>query len=61
MSVEVTGIGGFLLLALAVWAIISIVNSRASTGRKVLWCLLVLLFPLVGFLIWLIFGPRARR
>ncbi|WP_323770989.1 PLD nuclease N-terminal domain-containing protein [Antarctobacter sp.] len=61
MRVEVTGIGGFILLALAVWAIISIVNSRASTGGKVLWCLLVLLFPLVGFLIWLVFGPRARR
>jgi hypothetical protein len=25
----------------------------------VLWCLLVVLLPLLGFLIWLVAGPRA--
>lgn len=56
---EVTGIGGLILLALNVWAFVSIIGSSASTGKKVLWCLLVLILPLLGFILWLIFGPRA--
>lgn len=58
---ELTGIGGFIILALALWAIISTIGSSASTGRKVLWCLIVFFLPLLGFILWLIFGPRARR
>lgn len=61
MSMEITGIGGLILLALDIWAIISIVGSGASTGGKVLWVLLVLFLPLVGFILWLLFGPRAAR
>lgn len=55
------GIVGIILLILDVWAIISIVNSGATTGNKVLWTLLVLILPLLGFIIWLIAGPRANR
>ncbi len=56
---EITGLGGFILLVLDVWAIVSIVSARASTGKKVLWVLLVLILPLLGFIIWFIAGPRA--
>lgn len=56
---EVTGIGGLILLALDLWAIVSILGSAAGTGGKVLWVLLVLLLPLLGFIIWLLFGPKA--
>lgn len=58
---EVTGIGGVILLGLAIWAIVSIVGSNASTGKKVLWCLLVLLLPLLGFILWVFFGPRSAK
>ncbi|SHG78967.1 PLD nuclease N-terminal domain-containing protein [Marivita hallyeonensis] len=61
MGLEITGIGGLILLALNVWAFVSIIGSSASTGKKVLWCLLVLILPLVGFIIWLIAGPRAAK
>lgn len=60
MDFNITGIGGLILLALDIWAIVSIVGSGISTGKKVLWVLLVLILPLVGFLIWLFVGPRAR-
>lgn len=60
MGLEITGIGGLILLILDIWAIVSIINSGASTGSKVLWCLLVVVLPLVGFILWLIFGPRSR-
>lgn len=58
---DLTGIGGIIILALALWAIISTINSSASTGRKVIWCLIVFFVPLLGFILWLVFGPRSRR
>ncbi|MEL6644867.1 MAG: PLDc N-terminal domain-containing protein [Pseudomonadota bacterium] len=57
--IEIYGIGGFILLVLNVWAIVSIVGSAASTGGKVLWVILILLLPVLGFIIWLIAGPRG--
>jgi hypothetical protein len=59
MDINVTGIGGFIILVLDLWAIISIIGSSTSTGKKVLWCLLVILMPIVGFVIWFIAGPRS--
>lgn len=56
---EVTGLGGIILLVLDVWAIVSVIGSAESTCKKVLWILLVLLLPLLGFIIWLIAGPRS--
>lgn len=58
---EIYGIGGLILLVLNIWAIISIVGASASTGKKVLWVLLILILPLLGFIIWLIAGPKAAR
>ncbi|SHF75587.1 Phospholipase_D-nuclease N-terminal [Litoreibacter ascidiaceicola] len=56
---EYSGIGGLIILALDIWAIVSIIGSRASTGAKVGWTLLVLLLPIVGFVIWFFAGPRS--
>jgi hypothetical protein len=61
MDINVTGIGGFVLLVLDLWAIISVIGSRASTGGKVLWVLVILFLPLLGFLAWLVLGPRSGR
>jgi hypothetical protein len=60
MRINVTGIGGLILLALDIWAIVSVIGSDATTGRKVIWVLVILLLPLLGFIAWLIFGPRSR-
>lgn len=59
MGIEVTGIGGLILLILNIWALVSIIGSSASTGRKVVWSLLVLILPLIGFIIWFFAGPRS--
>lgn len=59
--IEVAGIFGLLLLIADIWAIVSTVSSSASTGAKVLWILLIVIFPLVGLLLWLVLGPRAAR
>jgi uncharacterized membrane protein len=57
---ELSGFGGLIILALDIWALIAIAGSSSSMLRKVLWALLVIFAPLVGFLIWLVFAPRAR-
>lgn len=57
---EVSGLGGLLVLALDIWAIVSIIGSRATTGAKVLWTLLVLILPILGFIIWFFAGPRSQ-
>ena len=59
MGPEISGLGGLIVLALDIWAIVAIVGSASSTGSKVLWILLVLLLPVVGFILWLIAGPKG--
>ena len=49
---------GLIHLALVIWAVLNIWGSNASTGEKVLWSLGVLIFPLVGFIVWFLAGPR---
>lgn len=58
---EISGLGGLILLILDIWAILSIIGARTTTGRKVIWVVLVLILPLLGFILWLIAGPRAAR
>lgn len=61
MSHQFSGLLGLIHLALVIWAAVSILGSRASNGAKVLWILLVLVFPVVGLIIWLIAGPRSQK
>lgn len=58
MGVEVQGILGFILLICVIYAVIKTVQSRASTGTKVLWVVVLLLLPFIGFILWLFLGPK---
>ena len=58
---QLSGLGGLLLLALDIYALVSIFSSRASTGARVAWSLGVIVFPLLGFLVWLLAGPRGSQ
>jgi succinate dehydrogenase/fumarate reductase cytochrome b subunit len=60
MSVQINGLIGLLILAADIWAIVSVVQSAASTGKKVLWILLVLILPVLGFILWFLLGPRGK-
>ena len=59
MGVEIGGIGGLIVLILDVYAIVKVLGSNAGTGAKVGWTVLILLLPVLGFLIWLLFGPKG--
>lgn len=57
---QLSGLGGLVLLALDIWALVNIFSSSATNGSKVLWALLVVLLPLLGFVIWFVMGPRGK-
>jgi hypothetical protein len=59
VQVEISGVFGLVLLVLDVWAIVNVLQSRASTAHQVFWTVLVILLPLLGFLLWLLLGPRG--
>ena len=52
---------GLLVLIADIWAIINIVQSSADTGRKVLWTVLVVILPVLGFILWYFLGPKTGR
>ncbi len=51
---------GLIVLALDIWAVVNILGSPASGGAKILWALLIIILPIVGFIIWFFAGPRSR-
>lgn len=53
------GLLGLLHLIIVIWAAINIWGSGASGLAKILWTLLVLLAPVIGLIIWFIFGPKS--
>ncbi|AUB84638.1 PLDc N-terminal domain-containing protein [Candidatus Thiodictyon syntrophicum] len=59
MSIEVGGLLGLLHLILTVYAMVKIVQSGAGTATKVIWIVLILLLPVLGLILWLLFGPKG--
>jgi hypothetical protein len=57
MGLEI-GLFGLLVLIADVYAVVKTFQSGASTGAKVVWIVLIIVFPVVGFLGWLLFGPK---
>ncbi|KAH7413518.1 hypothetical protein BKA64DRAFT_356431 [Cadophora sp. MPI-SDFR-AT-0126] len=53
------GIVGLIVLVLDVIAFIEILKSGRPPLNKLLWCLLVFLFPIVGLIIYFFFGRAA--
>jgi hypothetical protein len=59
--VQYPGLLGLLVLIADVWAIVNVVQSGADTGKKVLWVVLVVVLPVLGFVLWWFLGPRTGR
>lgn len=55
------GLLGLLVLILDIYAIYQILTSGASALAKIIWTLVILALPVVGFIVWLIAGPRGGR
>ncbi|MFY0312555.1 MULTISPECIES: PLD nuclease N-terminal domain-containing protein [Leisingera] len=53
------GLIGLLVLAADIYAIIQVLGSGASTAAKIVWVLVILILPVLGFIAWLVAGPRS--
>lgn len=51
---------GLLILIADIWAIIKVFESKSSILAKILWTLLILIFPVLGFIIWYFAGPGKK-
>jgi hypothetical protein len=55
------GLFGLLCLALWIWAIVDIINSRfREDSTKIIWILLVIFLPFLGTLLYFVIGREQR-
>jgi len=48
-----------IILILDIWAIVKVIGSSATTGMKVVWVLVILILPVLGLILWFLFGPKG--
>ena len=51
---------GLVVLILDIVAIVSVLGGTSSLGRKVLWVAIILLFPVIGVIIYFLVGQSPR-
>lgn len=59
MGMEISGLLGLLILVADIYAIVKTVQSSAETMTKVLWVVVIILLPVLGLLLWFLFGPKG--
>ncbi|KAI0205498.1 hypothetical protein F4808DRAFT_409386 [Astrocystis sublimbata] len=55
------GIAGFIVLILDLIVFIEVLKSNRPVSNKVLWCLIVFLFPIIGMIIYFLFSNRKAH
>ncbi|EAQ29860.1 hypothetical protein NAP1_03770 [Erythrobacter sp. NAP1] len=53
------GLIGLLVLVLNIWALFSVWSSGASIAAKLVWTIAIFALPVIGVILWLVFGPRS--
>ncbi len=49
---------GLIALILAIVALIDAVKSSLEKGKKILWIILIILFPFIGAILYFILGKK---
>ncbi len=49
---------GLIILILDIWAMVNVVQSRASGLAKVIWVVVIFILPVLGLIVWFFAGPR---
>jgi hypothetical protein len=52
---------GLVVLIADICAIVNILQSAADTGKKVVWTVVVIVLPVLGFILWFFLGPRTGK
>ena len=55
------GLFGLIVLIADVWAIVNVFQSNADTAKKVIWTVLAIILPVLGFILWYFLGPKTGR
>ncbi|RYP81169.1 hypothetical protein DL769_002117 [Monosporascus sp. CRB-8-3] len=55
------GIVGFIVLILDIIVFIEVLKSNRPSMNKLIWCLVVFLFPIVGMIIYFLFSNRQAH
>jgi hypothetical protein len=53
-----TGLIGAIILAISIVAIYDVLTRGGSLGRKVLWIVLILIFPILGVILYFLLGRK---
>jgi len=53
------GLLSLIWLIIVILAIVKVAKSGAGTLAKVIWIIVLIIFPLVGLIIWYLFGPKG--
>ena len=53
------GLFGLIVLIADVWAIVNVFQSSADTAKKVIWTVVVIILPVLGFILWYFLGPKT--
>jgi len=59
LSMKYGGIFGLIVLILDIWAIIRVIQSKSTAGIKAVWIVVILLLPVLGLILWFLFGPKG--
>ena len=59
MGIEIVGLGSLIWLVILVWAIIKTAQARVGVFVRFVWIVVLILFPLIGFLFWIFLGPKG--
>ena len=58
---EGPGLLGILVLIADIYAILKIVKSSVSDGKKALWITIVIVLPILGVITWYLMGPNGSK
>ena len=53
-------IGGVIVFLLDIWALIAILQSGGTPVERLIWVIIILVLPLVGFVLWYLIGPGSK-
>jgi hypothetical protein len=59
-AMDLTGIGGLIILIADIYAMVMILQSSAENIEKLVWSLVVFFLPLIGLIIWYFAGPGKK-
>lgn len=59
-TMHLYGIPGLIILALDIWALVSVLQSGLTPGAKLLWVLVIVLLPVLGVILWFLLGARRQ-